>query len=80
MVNILFTDWNPVVAATDSCHRYVIKILVKVALLLSGIHCRHGYRVPVGCGMKLELDDNVYVLSAVEPYTYSCVIESCSET
>ena len=37
MVNIFFTDKNPVTAARDSCDSYVVKIPIEVALLLSAI-------------------------------------------
>ncbi len=37
MVNIFYTDGNPVRAAKDSCDSYVVKIPIEVALLLSAI-------------------------------------------
>ncbi len=40
MVNIFFTDHDPVVAARDSCDSYVVKIPVEVATMLSAIHWR----------------------------------------
>ena len=40
MVNIFFTDTNPIAAAKDSCDSYVVKIPIEAALLLSVIHWR----------------------------------------
>ena len=80
MVNIFFTDWDPVVAAKDSCDRYVVKIPVEVAMLLSAIHWRNGYVGPVSTGMPLRLSENGEVLPAIGPYANSKVIKSTSET
>lgn len=80
MVNIFFTDWNPVTAAQDSCDKYVVKIPVEVALLLSAIHWRNGYTGPVASGDSLKLDAQQRPVSAVGPYTDSNVIKSSSET
>ena len=51
MVNIFFTDTNPIAVAKDSCDSYVVKIPIEVALLLSAIHWRTGYDGPVSSGM-----------------------------
>lgn len=40
MVNIFYTDKDPVKAAKDSCDSYVVKIPIEVALLLSVVHLR----------------------------------------
>ena len=56
MVNIFFTDWNPIVAARDSCDSYVVKIPVEVALLLSAIHWRTNYDGPVSSGEPLKIE------------------------
>ena len=79
MVNIFFTDWDPVVAARDSCDSYVVKIPVEVATMLSAIHWRTGYDGPVGSNMPLKFDANKHVLPAVGPYKNSKVIKSSSE-
>ena len=78
MVNIFFTDWDPVVAARDSCDSYVVKIPVEVAAMLSAVHWRTGYSGPVGSGMPLNFD-GTRVLPAVGPYKDSKVIKSSSE-
>ncbi len=80
MVNIFFTDWDPVVAARDSCDSYVVKIPVEVALLLSALHWRTGYEGPVSSGLPLVTANNGDVLPAVGPYRDSKVIKSSSET
>lgn len=80
MVNIFFTDWDPAIAARDSCDSYVIKIPVEVATMLSAVHWRTGYSGPVCSGMPLRLRKNsLQVLSAVGPYRNSRVIKSSSE-
>ncbi len=79
MVNIFFTDWDPIVAARDSCDSYVIKIPVEVGTMLSAVHWRTGYDGPVGSGQPLQLRNNI-VLPAVGPYRDSKVIKSSSET
>lgn len=78
MVNIFFTDWDPVVAARDSCDSYVIKIPVEVATMLSAVHWRTGYNGPVCSGMPLKLD-GALVMPAIGPYRDSRVIKSSSE-
>ena len=80
MVNIFFTDWDPLVAAKDSCDRYVVKIPVEVAMLLSAIHWRNGYVGPISTGMPLRLGESGEVLPAIGPYANSKVIKSTSET
>jgi hypothetical protein len=80
MVNIFFTDWNPIVAARDSCDSYVVKIPVEVALLLSAIHWRTGYEGPVSSGDPLRFDTSGAVCPALGPYKDSKVIKSSSET
>lgn len=80
MVNIFFTDWNPVTAARDSCDKYIVKIPVEVALLLSAVHWRNGYTGPVASGEPLILDAQRRPVSAVGPYIDSNVIKSSSET
>ena len=79
MVNIFFTDSNPVIAARDSCDSYVVKIPIEVALLLSAIHWRTGYDGPVSSGMPVEIVDGE-VVPAAGPYRDSRVIKSTSET
>lgn len=80
MVNIFFTDWDPVVAARDSCDKYVVKVPVEVATMLSAVHWRTGYDGPVGSGSPLAYDlDTGKVLPAVGPYRNSRVIKSSSE-
>ena len=79
MVNIFFTDWDPIVAARDSCDSYVVKIPVEVALLLSAIHWRTNYDGPVSSGEPLKIESEK-VLPAVGPYKDSQVIKSSSET
>lgn len=79
MVNIFFTDINPVIAARDSCDSYVVKIPIEVALLLSAIHWRTGYDGPVSSGMPVAIADGE-VVPAVGPYRDSKVIKSTSET
>ena len=81
MVNIFFTDWDPIVAAKDSCDSYVIKIPIEVAMLLSAIHWRlEGYDGPAGSGLPLVISENGNILSAIGPYKDSKVIKSTSET
>jgi hypothetical protein len=79
MVNIFFTDWDPIVAARDSCDSYVVKIPVEVATMLSAVHWRTGYSGPVGTGMPLIFGDDGHVLPAIGPYRDSKVIKSSSE-
>lgn len=80
MVNIFFTDWDPVIAARDSCDSYVIKIPVEVATMLSAVHWRTGYDGPVCSGLPLELSkDKTQVIPAIGPYRDSRVIKSSSE-
>ena len=80
-VNIFFTDFDPVVAARDSCDSYVVKIPIEVALLLSAIHWRENkYEGPVSSGMPLITDENNKILPAIGPYRDSKVIKSSSET
>ena len=80
MVNIFFTDFDPVIAARDSCDSYVIKIPVEVATMLSAVHWRTGYNGPVCSGMPLKLSkDGTQVTSAMGPYRDSRVIKSSSE-
>jgi hypothetical protein len=79
MVNIFFTDWDPIVAARDSCDSYVVKIPVEVATMLSAVHWRTGYSGPVGTGMPLIFSDDGHVLPAIGPYRDSKVIKSSSE-
>lgn len=80
MVNIFFTDWDPIVAARDTCDNYVVKIPVEVGLLLSAIHWRTGYDGPVASGDPLVLDVRHNVMPAVGPYRDSNNIKSTSET
>ena len=54
MVNIFFTDWDPIVAARDSCDSYVIKVPVEVCTILSAVHWRTGYDGPVSSGLPLS--------------------------
>jgi len=79
MVNIFFTSFDPVIAARESCDKYVVKIPVEVGLLLSAIHWRTGYEGPVSSGMPLVIIDGK-TMSAVGPYRDSKVIKSSSET
>lgn len=79
MVNIFFTDWDPLVAARDSCDSYVVKIPVEVATMLSAVHWRTGYRGPVCSGMPLRISDEGRVLPAIGPYRDSSVIRPSSE-
>ena len=81
MVNIFFTDYNPVIAARDSCDSYVVKIPVEVATMLSAIHWRlEKYQGPVGSGLPLVISATEHVLPAIGPYKNSNVIKSTSET
>ena len=81
MVNIFFTDFDPVIAARDSCDSYVVKIPVEVATMLSAIHWRlEKYRGPVGSGLPLVMSADGHVQPAVGPYNNSNVIKSTSET
>lgn len=81
MVNIFFTDYNPAIAARDSCDSYVVKIPVEVATMLSAIHWRlEKYRGPVGSGLPLVMSADGHVQPAVGPYNNSNVIKSTSET
>lgn len=79
MVNIFFTDWDPIIAARDSCDSYVVKIPVEVATMLSAVHWRTGYTGPVGSNMPLEFDIDGRVLPSIGPYKDSKVIKSSSE-
>ena len=80
MVNIFFTDYDPAVAARDSCDSYVIKIPVEVATMLSAVHWRTGYNGPVCSGMPLKFSkDGTQVMPALGPYRDSRVIKSSSE-
>ena len=79
MVNIFFTDWDPVVAARDSCDKYVVKLPVEVATMLSAIHWRTGYCGPVSSGMQLSIGSNGMAVPAIGPYKDSRVIKSSSE-
>ena len=80
MVNIFFTDWDPAVAARDSCDSYVVKVPVEVATMLSAVHWRTGYTGPVCSGMPPRFSEGtLYVLPAVGPYRNSRVIKSSSE-
>lgn len=80
MVNIFFTDFDPVVAARDSCDSYVVKIPVEVATMLSAIHWRTGYSGPVCSGLPLKFcEDGTQVVPAIGPYRDSRVIKSSSE-
>lgn len=79
MVNIFFTDYDPVVAAKDSCDKYVIKIPVEVATMLSAVHWRTGYNGPVCSGMPLKLSEDGTRVMPVGPYRDSRVIKSSSE-
>jgi hypothetical protein len=79
MVNIFFTDWDPIIAARDSCDSYVVKIPVEVGTLLSAIHWRMGYVGPVGTGLELILGEEDGVMPAVGPYRNSRVIKTSSE-
>lgn len=80
MVNIFFTDWDPIAAARDSCDSYVVKVPVEVATMLSAVHWRTGYKGPVCSGMPLVIHtDNARVMPAVGPYRDSNVIKSSSE-
>ena len=78
MVNIFFTDWDPIVAARDSCDSYVIKIPIEVGTLLSAIHWRSGYKGPIGSRLPLIFRDGT-PLAAIGPYKDSRVIKSSSE-
>ena len=85
MVNIFFTDYNPIIAARDSCDSYVVKIPVEVATMLSAIHWRlEKYKGPVGSGLPLVMstdsEQNPNVQPAIGPYKNSNVIKSTSET
>ncbi len=80
MVNIFVTDMDPVIAARDSCDKYVVKIPVEVALLLSAIHWRTGYNGPTASGQPLILDEFQNVVPSIGPYADSRVIKSTSET
>ena len=81
MVNIFFTDYDPVIAARDSCDSYVVKIPVEVATMLSAIHWRlEKYRGPVGSGLSLVIFADGHVQPAIGPYNNSNVIKSTSET
>ena len=86
MVNIFFTDFDPIIAARDSCDSYVVKIPVEVATMLSAIHWRlEKYHGPVGSGSPLVMSINSdtscpSVQSAIGPYNNSNVIKSTSET
>ena len=96
MVNIFFTDYNPIIAARDSCDSYVVKIPVEVATMLSAIHWRlEKYQGPVGSGLPLVMStdnsdtscilptcvwENSIVQPAIGPYKNSNVIKSTSET
>lgn len=86
MVNIFFTDYNPIIAARDSCDSYVVKIPVEVATMLSAIHWRlEKYHGPVGSGLPLVMSISSdtscpSVQSAIGPYNNSNVIKSTSET
>ena len=81
MVNIFFTDLDPVVAARDSCDSYVVKIPVEVATMLSAIHWRlEKYHGPVGSGLPLVMSTDGHVQPAIGPYKDSKVIKSTSET
>ena len=80
MVNIFFTDWDPVIAARDSCDSYVVKVPVEVATMLSAVHWRTGYEGPVCSGMPLVIHkENAQVMPAIGPYRNSNVIKSSSE-
>lgn len=79
MVNIFFTDYDPVVAAKDSCDKYVIKIPVEVATMLSAVHWRTGYNGPVCSGMPLKLSQDGTQVVPAGPYRDSRVIKSSSE-
>ena len=79
MVNIFFTDYDPVVAAKDSCDKYVIKIPVEVATMLSAVHWRTGYNGPVCSGMPLKLSKDGTQVMPAGPYRDSRVIKSSSE-
>ena len=80
MVNIFFTDWDPIVAARDTCDNYVVKIPIEVGLLLSAIHWRTGYDGPVASGQPLVFDAQHNVMHASGPYRNSNNIKSTSET
>ena len=86
MVNIFFTDYNPIIAARDSCDSYVVKIPVEVATMLSAIHWRlEKYHGPAGSGLPLVMSINSdtscpSVQPAIGPYKDSNVIKSTSET
>ncbi len=67
MVNIFYTDKDPVKAARDSCDSYVVKIPIEVALLLSAIHWRTGYDGPVSSGVPVVIV-NGEVVPAAGPY------------
>ena len=67
MVNIFYTDKDPVKAAKDSCNSYVVKIPIEVALLLSAIHWRTGYDGPVSSGMPVVIVDG-----EVAPAAWPC--------
>ena len=80
MVNIFFTDWDPTIAARDSCDSYVVKVPVEVATMLSAVHWRTGYRGPVCSGMPLRVcKESAIVMPAIGPYRDSNVIKSSSE-
>ena len=81
MVNIFFTDYDPIVAARDSCDSYVVKIPVEVATMLSAIHWRlEKYQGPVGSGLHLVMSTDGHVQPAIGPYKNSNVIKSTSES
>lgn len=80
MVNIFFTNWDPIIAARDSCDSYVVKVPVEVATMLSAVHWRTGYQGPVGSGLPLVYDTYTgMALPATGPYRDSRVIKSSSE-
>lgn len=83
MVNIFFTNIDPIIAARESPDQYVVKIPIEIGLLLSALHWREfAYVGEIGSGNELEyieIDGIKTLIPAEGPYRDSKVIKSTSK-
>ncbi len=88
-MNLFFTNWDPMIAAAEQCDQYVIKIAIELALFLSAIVWRNGYKGPIGTDEVLTFREfrpegspsfsEFELLPAHGPYRNSAIVHEASE-
>ena len=85
-MNLFFTNWDPVEAASEQCDQYVIKIAIELALFLSAIVWRRGYDGPIGTDETLSFSEHIFhgerkyvLMPAKGPYRNSAIVHEASE-